>query len=370
MRVLWCLFGSSRKELAMGMYGFFPMDLLDDGFEIPDAPPMGPKDENVWCRHLIELRDKVVDENGQVFEDEAHALDVAAYENFRSKFAEAFAYIPYKVAHSLSSQCQKGLNFCDLFQEGFEALHHAMDKIEDRSNRFSTFAETVITRSVYKFLDDHNRVIRVPSYMIHRIFIKSKKENWTDEELLENSGLSYQELSSVINPVKSLHQPIDSDEGDEGSFADTISYNPIDNTRPRMMRTLFEEALNHINSRTADIIRKYHFCGYSLKEIADEQICNADPVELDQISLPDNPHENYEICCTVKKPQKKQNKVVYDEHDRIVYKDVKVRYIYHNGQWCRIGITKERVQQLLKKGLKQLSSNDHVAQIFKEYING
>lgn len=404
-----------------------PQSLYEDGLEIPDAPPMSLEDERKWSRTLQSLKEKAIDSDGNWRTDKEHAEDVALYVDFKYKFVEAFSFIPTKEARKLMEQCQKGLNFGDLFQEGYIGLWKAVEGHQFRTgNRFVTYAGKAVRNAMMKFLDDHNRTIRVPSQKLMSIFVKSE-ESLTDEEICSNTGISQNTLSkvkskmkegatddniceyadidhktlrsvkfnmsntrpltdeeicnrahidsttlrSIKEPIQSMSTPVSNGDDDEvitigDTIADCSNTMASECAKSSRIRPVIMKALSMINQRAASVVIDHCLYGYSLKDIADAQICEGNVDEIGQLNCPAKPKEGDTICGTIRKPKIcNGGGIAKDGGGNVIYRTVDITYVYHNNMWHRRGTSKQRVRQLLEKGKRQLQEHPEASKLLR-----
>jgi len=75
------------------------------------------------------------------------------------------------------------MGFDDLFNVGFAAILHSIDKwppflgATDKGYRFLTTAKTAVHNAICRFLDDNNRPVKIPAFKIEQISVKLKAAN-------------------------------------------------------------------------------------------------------------------------------------------------------------------------------------------------
>lgn len=277
-----------------------------DGYQCPDAPPLSAKEEAVLQAGLKIAKDKVYDKQGELIQDENFADNYRRFCEIRDDFIEAFSYIPYKYACRFRSQCHNGLGVDDLAQTGFMALSKAVDRNDFRTtSRWSTFADKVVKKAIFRFLDDNSRTIRVPSEKTEALFVRVDKKDCVpgskghdkvmyrrlrglavalECQIMDFCGHTFASIATTKNASKEvaeaigldvatinsvIKQPVSISSGDdEASIINDLIYSEqiCDETR----RDIIEKALSYINPNAAQVIRRTFFESASLNEIAEQ----------------------------------------------------------------------------------------------------
>lgn len=199
---------TGKENLALNVSGH----LVGDHYIMPDAPPFGEKDEKQYIAQMKLVRNKLekivwgecpnckakamdslfafaskrqCGKCGELVEfafANKYNKDVNDYRNERHKFVLRYAFVAQKIASMHCKQCQHGMGYDDLCQAGFAAILNAVDKWPpflgkpDKGARILTSIQVAVHNAVCRFLDDHNRRIKVPSYKIEQIAVRLKAD--------------------------------------------------------------------------------------------------------------------------------------------------------------------------------------------------
>ena len=180
----------------------------------------------------------------------------------------------------------RGLSFLDRIQEGNTGLMRAVDKFEHaRGYKFSTYATWWIRQAITRAIADQSRTIRVPVHMIDtmgkvrkvmRELVQEFGREPSAEEIAERAKLSIDDARVIMKMARqplSLDQPVgDHDDSYFGEFLeDHRDDDPLYTTNQQALKSLIEEAMEHLNYREREILRlRYGLAdgySYTLKEV-------------------------------------------------------------------------------------------------------
>lgn len=174
---------------------------------------------------------------------------------------------------SVAKQYQgKGIELCDLIQEGSMGLIHAITKYNpNKGCKFITYAIYWIRQFIIKALQYHSRTIRLPqNQLANYAKIKNETEKFEQEnnrspstlELEENTGIEHNKIYSIMASsinTTSFDKPISSKE--DLSIIDVIpndNAEPVDtNIEKTDITNKIQSVLSKLNHRDQDIIRMY-----------------------------------------------------------------------------------------------------------------
>lgn len=184
-----------------------------------------------------------------------------------------------KLVVSIAKKFQgNGISFLDLIQEGNMGLIAAIDKFDTSLGyRFSTYAYYWIKTTISRAVNQQNRSIRIPVYMVEKLSKYKKIEQElsqkynrepTENEIAEKMDISVKEireLKEYLSDTVSLDAPIGEDKEDSfGSFVeDSSNGNPADNYEKEDMSKILLKVLDTLPEREAGILKMRFGIGYS-----------------------------------------------------------------------------------------------------------
>lgn len=154
-------------------------------------------EENPWFAEKLSL--VTTDEERQVVISEG--ID-RSFE-IRDKFIENFVLLAAMYARKIEIV---GVSNIDLIQEGILGIIKALEKFDiDRNRKFSTYASWWIKQSISRYVDDNDRLIRVPVHQCEFI----RKVLKMKSELMCEKGVepTLKEISDALDvPVEKVEQ--------------------------------------------------------------------------------------------------------------------------------------------------------------------
>ncbi len=164
----------------------------------------------------------------------------------------------------------RGMQLCDLIQEGNMGLMKAVEKFDyKRGFKFSTYATWWIRQSITRAIADQSSTIRVPVHMVETINkIKKITSIWihnngrepTTYEIAKELDMSVEkikEAQKVTHSPLSLETPMGEDE--DRQLGDTISDDPklapLEQATGAMLRDALSESLKTLTEREEKILR-------------------------------------------------------------------------------------------------------------------
>lgn len=211
-------------------------------------------------------------------EEEKELTTKAAQGDFAAK--EKLINSNLKLVVSIAKKFQdNGISFLDLIQEGNIGLMTAIDKFDNSLGyRFSTYAYYWIKTTISRAVNQQNRSIRIPVYMVEKLSKYKKIEQElsqkynrepTENEIAEKMDISakeVRELKEYLSDTVSLDAPIGDDKEDSfGSFVeDNSNGNPADNYEKEDMNKILLKVLDTLPEREAGILKMRFGIGYSV----------------------------------------------------------------------------------------------------------
>lgn len=158
---------------------------------------------------------------------------------------------------SVAKQYQgKGIELCDLIQEGSLGLMHAIDKFDpNKGCKFVTYAVYWIRQYIIKSLQYHSRTIRLPQNQLSNYAkIKNETEKFEQEndrspstlELEENTGIEHDKIYSIM--ASSINTTSFDRTVDESECLPMVELIPNENA------DLVEETVENIDMKTRLIL--------------------------------------------------------------------------------------------------------------------
>jgi RNA polymerase primary sigma factor len=164
----------------------------------------------------------------------------------------------------------RGMQLCDLIQEGNMGLMKAVEKFDYRRGfKFSTYATWWIRQSITRAIADQSSTIRVPVHMVETINkIKKITSIWihnngrepTTYEIAKELDVSVEKIKEALKVTHSplsLETPMGEDE--DRQLGDTISDDPklapLEQATVAMLRDALSESLKTLTEREEKILR-------------------------------------------------------------------------------------------------------------------
>jgi len=188
-----------------------------------------------------------------------------------------------KFAVSVAKQYQrKGVRLGDLINEAGYGLMKAADKFDETKGfKFISYAVWWIRQSLIKYLNEDNRMIRLPA---NRVISLSKLDKFI-EQTLKNKGREpsqdeccqaldlqdheYYELISASSPTMSLNKPFL--DGESSTLEDVIPSEEFETERQSMAKSKkesVEKVFSLLTDREADAVKAEFGFGGSYETVA------------------------------------------------------------------------------------------------------
>lgn len=166
----------------------------------------------------------------------------------------------------------------DAFQEASLGLVHAIDKVEDSSASFGSYARTWITRHIRNFLMENHFPVHVPINLASRILRQG------DAEGAESATDRQQALQELAKPGLSLDQLSD-DEDQARQFPDHDAILPCESSSQRDIHKLLHSCMAELTEKQRQVLT----LRYGLNGAKDGQtlsvIANAVGISHQQVSM-------------------------------------------------------------------------------------
>src|SRR6202171_6003834 len=186
----------------------------------------------------------------------------------RAWMIKASLRLVVKIAHDYSNL---GLPLLDLISEGNLGLMKAVERFDPaKGGKLSTYGAWWIKQSIKRALANQSKTIRLPVYLIDKIYKLNRASltmseelgrEPTDEELSEEIGISsakISQLKTVSLRPSSLDAPISDDDSTEffEMVGDEDAQTPFELFRDKNMRDELSELLEVLDHRERKIIFK------------------------------------------------------------------------------------------------------------------
>jgi RNA polymerase sigma factor (sigma-70 family) len=233
--------------------------LLDAATEVDLSKAI---EAGLYAEHLLDI-DKVPD---GVSESELRQL-VDEGEIAKDQFIRANLRLVVSIARRY---VRSGMPMLDLIQEGNTGLVRAVEKFDyERGFKFSTYATWWIRQAISRAIAQQERTVRLPVHLVEdvnrmrNVARQLTRENGAEPEPAQLAVAMGVPLERIIELIRwsqdtvSLDTPV-GDDGDTNLgdlVADTDAPSPEDVVLAAMERQRIEGLLNHLDDRSAGIMR-------------------------------------------------------------------------------------------------------------------
>ncbi len=232
-------------------------------------------------QQLRECREQLAEEKNKTdFEAEVLLMPVAAFTDLLEEVEAAYSEMDSArttllesnlrlVANVTRRYMRYGMNFQDLFQEGYLGVAVALDKFQpSRGHRFSTYAVWWIRQSITQALSAHSRTIRIPANMARFLsqmrraeqqLLQSLGREPTPEEIarkIEQSPERVRAWQRIERQPISLESPLSSGDGSVVSdlIVDAGSRQPDEVVSSNLLKEAITSALDTLDEREQTIL--------------------------------------------------------------------------------------------------------------------
>lgn len=164
----------------------------------------------------------------------------------------------------------RGLQFCDLIQEGNMGLMRAVEKFEyQRGYKFSTYSSWWIRQAITRAIADQARTIRIPVHMIETVnkftritreLVQELGKEPTPQEIANRMDLPVEKIYKILKITKepvSLETPVGGEEDSSLSnfIVDHSVKNPSDLVMMNNLREQTANVLSSLPKREEEVLR-------------------------------------------------------------------------------------------------------------------
>lgn len=140
----------------------------------------------------------------------------------------------------------------DAYQEASLGLIHAIDKVEDSTASFGSYARTWIARHIRNYLMENHFPVHVPINLASRI-LRSKDESEVDANNGDKSLNVGEALRNLAKPGLSLDQMTD-DEDQPRQFSDPELILPSEETARNDLRAMLRQCLSELTEKQREVL--------------------------------------------------------------------------------------------------------------------